>query len=74
VNTRSQGSSATTVVLLTLCAGQFLMTLDSSVMNESIATVAEDVGTDVTGICPLSSRSSLVAAPWCGGSSFGSSG
>src|SRR4249920_306623 len=26
------------------------MTLDSSVMNVSIATVAEDVGTDVTGI------------------------
>ena len=26
------------------------MTLDSSVMNVSIATVAKDVGTDVTGI------------------------
>src|SRR6187200_3234933 len=38
------------VVLLTLAAGQFLMTLDSSVMNVSIATVAEDVGTTVTGI------------------------
>ena len=31
-------------VLLTLAAGQFLMTLDSSVMNVSIATVAKDVG------------------------------
>jgi hypothetical protein len=36
------------LVLLTLAAGQFLMTLDSSVMNVSIATVAEDVGTTVT--------------------------
>jgi len=38
------------VVLLTLCSAQFLMTLDSSVMNVSIATVAKDVGTTVTGI------------------------
>jgi MFS family permease len=38
------------MVPLTLAAGQFLMTLDSSVMNVSIATVAKDVGTSVTGI------------------------
>jgi len=38
------------VVLLTLASGQFLMTLDSSVMNVSIATVASDLGTTVTGI------------------------
>jgi MFS family permease len=38
------------VVLLTLCAGQFLMALDSSVMNVSIATVAKDLHTSVTGI------------------------
>ncbi|WP_067071171.1 MFS transporter [Carbonactinospora thermoautotrophica] len=38
------------MVLLTLAAGQFLMTLDSSVMNVAIATVAKDVGTTVTGI------------------------
>ena len=37
-------------MLLTLCAGQFLMALDSSVMNVSIATVAQDLGTTVTGI------------------------
>ncbi len=37
------------VVLFTLAAGQFLMTLDTSVMNVSIATVAKDVGTTVTG-------------------------
>jgi MFS family permease len=38
------------LVLLTLAAGQFLMALDSSVMNVSIATVADDLGTTVTGI------------------------
>ena len=43
-------TSSTSLVLLTLASGQFLMTLDSSVMNVSIATVAEDVGTTVTGI------------------------
>ena len=45
--TRAAGA---TLVLLTLASGQFLMTLDSSVMNVSIATVAKDVGTTVTGI------------------------
>ena len=43
-------AKASSVVLLTLAAGQFLMTLDTSVMNVSIATVASDVGTTVTGI------------------------
>jgi MFS family permease len=38
------------MVLLTLCAGQFLMMLDTSVMNVSIATVAKDLDTTVTGI------------------------
>src|SRR5439155_13765990 len=42
--------SASGIVLLTLASGQFLMTLDSSVMNVSIATVAKDVGTTVTGV------------------------
>jgi EmrB/QacA subfamily drug resistance transporter len=37
-------------ILLTLCAGQFLMALDSSVMNVSIATVAKDLNTTITGI------------------------
>jgi MFS family permease len=45
---RAAGSAGT--VLLTLASAQFLMTLDSSVMNVSIATVAKDVGTTVTGI------------------------
>ena len=43
-------AGASSAILLTLASGQFLMTLDSSVMNVSIATVAEDVGTTVTGI------------------------
>ena len=38
------------VVLVTLASGQFLMALDSSVMNVSIAVVAEDLDTTVTGI------------------------
>src|SRR5207253_548601 len=42
--------SAASVVLPTLMAGQCLMTLDTSVMNVAIATVAKDVGTTVTGI------------------------
>src|SRR6476659_7874863 len=49
---RAEGAAAGAagVVLLTLASGQFLMTLDSSVMNVSIATVAKDVDTTVTGI------------------------
>src|ERR1700741_2482562 len=47
----AQGEAAAGgMVLLTLASAQFLMTLDSSVMNVSIATVAKDVGTTVTGI------------------------
>src|SRR6059036_2748012 len=47
---QARAAKGTSVVLLTLAAGQFLMTLDTSVMNVSIATVAKDVGTTVTGI------------------------
>ena len=54
--------SGTQVVLLTLAAGQFLMTLDSSVMNVSIATVAKDVGTTVTGIQGAITAYTLVMA------------
>lgn len=49
-------------VLLTLAAGQFLMTLDSSVMNVSIAQVAEDIGTTVTGIQTAITLYALVMA------------
>jgi MFS family permease len=54
--------SATGLVLLTLASGQFLMTLDSSVMNVSIATVAKDVGTTVTGIQTAITMYTLVMA------------
>ena len=52
----------TGVVLLTLASGQFLMTLDSSVMNVAIATVAKDVGTTVTGIQTAITLYTLVMA------------
>src|SRR4051794_41907986 len=55
-------TSGATMVLLTLAAGQFLMTLDSSVMNVSIATVAKDVNTTVTGIQTAITAYTLVMA------------
>jgi MFS family permease len=60
----SEGTAtrATGIVLLTLASGQFLMTLDSSVMNVSIATVAKDVGTTVTGIQTAITLYTLVMA------------
>ena len=52
----------TGLVLVTLASGQFLMTLDSSVMNVAIATVAKDVGTTVTGIQTAITLYTLVMA------------
>jgi predicted MFS family arabinose efflux permease len=52
----------TGLVLITLASGQFLMTLDSSVMNVAIATVAKDVGTTVTGIQTAITLYTLVMA------------
>ena len=49
-------------VLATLAAAQFLMTLDSSVMNVSMATVANDVGTSITGIQTAITLYTLVMA------------
>ena len=46
----SAAAKASGLVLLTLATGQFVMALDMTVMNTAIATVAKDVGTDVTGI------------------------
>jgi MFS family permease len=59
---KAHDRSAAAVVLATLCAGQFLMMLDSSVMNVSIATVAKDVGTTVTGIQTAITLYTLVMA------------
>ena len=61
-SSKGGAGSAAAVVLLTLAAGQFLMTLDSSVMNVSIATVARDVGTTVTGIQTAITLYTLVMA------------
>jgi EmrB/QacA subfamily drug resistance transporter len=55
-------TKAASIVLLTLAMGQFLMTLDTSVMNVSIATVAKDVGTTVTGIQGAITAYTLVMA------------
>ena len=55
-------AAASGTVLLTLASGQFLMALDSSVMNVSIATVAEDLGTTVTGIQTAITLYTLVMA------------
>ncbi|MGA5194608.1 MFS transporter [Streptomyces exfoliatus] len=58
----AEGAAKARLVLLTLAAGQFLMALDSSVMNVSIATVAEDVGTTVAGIQGAITAYTLVMA------------
>ncbi|WP_406476665.1 MFS transporter [Streptomyces sp. NBC_01615] len=57
-----ESSATARIVLVALAAGQFLMALDSSVMNVSIATVAEDVGTTVTGIQGAITAYTLVMA------------
>ncbi|MFI1461265.1 MFS transporter [Nocardia carnea] len=54
--------SGSGLVLAVLCAGQFLMTLDSSVMNVSMATVAQDLGTTITGIQTAITLYTLVMA------------
>jgi len=58
----STASKAAGGVLLTLAAAQFLMTLDSSVMNVSMATVASDLGTTITGIQTAITLYTLVMA------------
>ena len=60
--TAERVARASGIVLLTLASAQFLMTLDSSVMNVSIATVAKDVGTTVTGIQTAITMYTLVMA------------
>jgi len=55
-------ASASRLVLITLMSAQFLMTLDSSVMNVSIAKVSQDIGTTVTGIQTAITLYTLVMA------------
>jgi MFS family permease len=57
-----QRVGATEIVLLTLAAGQFVMALDTTVMNTAIATVAQDVETTVTGIQTAITAYTLVMA------------
>src|SRR4051794_18077769 len=54
--------AAAKAVLLTLTAAQFVMILDASVMNVSIATVASDLDTTVTGIQTAITLYTLVMA------------
>ena len=53
---------ATGLVLVMLATGQFVMALDTTVMNTAIATVANDVGTSVTGIQTAITLYTLVMA------------
>jgi MFS family permease len=72
---RSSGSTSTgpgtdtgalaaggSLVLLVLASSQFLMTLDTSVMNVSIKSVANDLGTTVSGIQTAITLYTLVMA------------
>ncbi|MFD4366773.1 MFS transporter [Rhodococcus sp. NPDC058521] len=56
------GVAGSGLVLGVLASGQFLMTLDSSVMNVSMATVASDLGTTITGIQTAITLYTLVMA------------
>jgi MFS family permease len=60
--TKSAARTGTGVVLMTLAAGQFVMALDTTVMNTAIATVADDLGTTVTGIQTAITMYTLVMA------------
>jgi MFS family permease len=57
-----KAAGAAGIVLMTLAAGQFVMALDTTVMNTAIATVAKDVGTTVTGIQTAITTYTLVMA------------
>jgi EmrB/QacA subfamily drug resistance transporter len=58
----SAAAAGAGLILFTLATGQFLMALDTSVMNVSIATVAEDLGTTVTGVQTAITLYTLVMA------------
>src|SRR5258706_3100942 len=60
--TKSAARAASGVVLLTLAAGQFVMAIDTTVMNTAIATVADDLGTTVTGVQTAITLYTLVMA------------
>ena len=55
-------AAATGIILATLAAGQFVMALDTTVMNTAIATVADDVDSTVSGIQTAITLYALVMA------------
>ena len=55
-------AKSSSIVLLTLASGQFVMALDTTVMNTAIATVADDLDTTVTGIQTAITLYTLVMA------------
>ncbi len=55
-------AGATGIILLTLASGQFVMSLDTTVMNTAIATVADDLDTTITGIQTAITLYTLVMA------------
>ena len=59
---KAAATAAAGAVLITLATAQFLMTLDSSVMNVSMATVADDLDTTITGIQTAITLYTLVMA------------
>ncbi|HEX4521104.1 MAG TPA: MFS transporter [Gaiellaceae bacterium] len=59
---RKVAVTGASLVLVTLATAQFLMTLDTSVMNVAIATVAKDVGTTVSGVQTAITLYALVMA------------
>ncbi|WP_330185424.1 MFS transporter [Nocardia sp. NBC_01503] len=59
---RAPNPTGSGLVLTVLASGQFLMTLDSSVMNVSMASVADDLGTPITGIQTAITLYTLVMA------------
>src|SRR6201992_1793771 len=60
--TAGKATGAAGIVLATLAAGQFVMALDTTVMNTAIATVAQDLDTTVTGIQTAITAYTLVMA------------
>jgi MFS family permease len=54
--------SSAALILATLATGQFLMTLDSSVMNVSMVAIAADTNTTITGIQTAITLYTLVMA------------
>src|SRR4051795_8847474 len=62
MTTTERAAAAGGIVLVTLAAGQFVMALDTTVMNTAIATVAKDLDTTVTGIQTAITMYTLVMA------------